>query len=596
MLGPKVSIVIPVYNGSNFLKEAIDSALDQTYKNIEIIVVNDGSSDNGATEEIAKSYGNKIRYYSKENGGVATALNLGIKKMTGEYFSWLSHDDMYYPKKIAKQMSMFEKLDDKRTVLYSNYALMKGSSITTVRHDHEMLVRKKKYSLLRGCVNGITILLPKNIIDEMGLFDEKLKCTQDYDYWQRIQSKYDFVHMEEVLSITRIHGSQDSVVSPLAISEGNSLWIDMVRNISDKDKIKYESTLYNFYFEMVKFLITTPYNEALEYCQNNFNVLEKNNKISNLKYIVSVVIPFYNQPKKTINAIKSVLNQSYKKIEIILVNDASTEDVSEVFKFAEKHKSIKLINTEKNGGPAVARNIGIRAATSEYIAFLDADDEFLIDKIQNQLFEMSKHNLDISYTPYIRRSEGNDDVVMSGFEMSGIVVPRIIASCPIATPTVIIRRTILTENNIFFDEKIRIGEDTCLWLEIAKRHEILLVDEPLTVVNASSDSHAYDNDKFVVGLRNILAYLLNDEYYSNFHYYLSLLCNDYYAVNKNIQLATSNELYINNEIHIGRYSKLKIATRKTIPYRLARKMYNESPKGMIKFAINLAKNKQNARP
>jgi glycosyltransferase involved in cell wall biosynthesis len=75
---PKVSIIIPVYNGSNFLKEAIDSAIAQTYKNIEIIVINDGSSDNGATEKIAKSYGDKIRYFKKENGGVATALNLGI--------------------------------------------------------------------------------------------------------------------------------------------------------------------------------------------------------------------------------------------------------------------------------------------------------------------------------------------------------------------------------------------------------------------------------------------------------------------------------------------------------------------------------------
>ena len=82
---PKVSIIIPVYNGSNYLKEAIDSALEQTYKNIEIIVVNDGSRDNGATEKIVKSYGDRIRYYKKDNGGVSTALNLGIEKMTGEY-------------------------------------------------------------------------------------------------------------------------------------------------------------------------------------------------------------------------------------------------------------------------------------------------------------------------------------------------------------------------------------------------------------------------------------------------------------------------------------------------------------------------------
>ena len=86
---PKVSIVIPVYNGSNFLAEAIDSALSQTYHNTEIIVVNDGSTDEGATENIALSYGNKINYYLKKNGGVASALNFGIEKMSGEYFSWL---------------------------------------------------------------------------------------------------------------------------------------------------------------------------------------------------------------------------------------------------------------------------------------------------------------------------------------------------------------------------------------------------------------------------------------------------------------------------------------------------------------------------
>jgi glycosyltransferase involved in cell wall biosynthesis len=78
---PKVSIVIPVYNGSNYLKEAIDSALGQTSKDVEIIVVNDGSNDGGQTEAIAKSYGDKIRYFYKENGGVASALNLGIKNM-----------------------------------------------------------------------------------------------------------------------------------------------------------------------------------------------------------------------------------------------------------------------------------------------------------------------------------------------------------------------------------------------------------------------------------------------------------------------------------------------------------------------------------
>ena len=111
---PKVSIVIPVYNGSDYLKEAIESALAQTYKNIEIIVVNDGSNDNGNTQRIALSYGNEIRYYYKENGGTATALNFGIEKMQGEYFSWLSHDDVYYPEKISTQIEYLNKQTNKR--------------------------------------------------------------------------------------------------------------------------------------------------------------------------------------------------------------------------------------------------------------------------------------------------------------------------------------------------------------------------------------------------------------------------------------------------------------------------------------------------
>src|SRR4030065_1713637 len=95
----KVSIVIPVYNGSNYLRGAIDSALAQTYKNIEVIVVNDGSDDGGKTEAIANSYGDKIRYICKKNGGVSTQLNVGILAAGGEFISWLSNDDGYIPDK-----------------------------------------------------------------------------------------------------------------------------------------------------------------------------------------------------------------------------------------------------------------------------------------------------------------------------------------------------------------------------------------------------------------------------------------------------------------------------------------------------------------
>ena len=117
---PLVSIVIPVYNGADYLAEAIDSAIAQTYSNIEIIVVNDGSTDDGATERVARAYGNRIKYYSKPNGGVATALNYAIKRMNGDYFSWLSHDDVYLPEKVERQIKKLEELDGEMVILYSN--------------------------------------------------------------------------------------------------------------------------------------------------------------------------------------------------------------------------------------------------------------------------------------------------------------------------------------------------------------------------------------------------------------------------------------------------------------------------------------------
>ena len=92
--------------------------MGQTYNNIEIIVVNDGSTDEGKTEKIALSYG-QIRYYRKENGGVASALNYGIREMKGEYFSWLSHDDLYMPNKVEKQVQCLQECGDDTRLVFS---------------------------------------------------------------------------------------------------------------------------------------------------------------------------------------------------------------------------------------------------------------------------------------------------------------------------------------------------------------------------------------------------------------------------------------------------------------------------------------------
>lgn len=216
---PLVSIIIPVYKGWPYMKEAIDSALNQTYKNIEVIVINDGSPDNGKTEEIAKSYGNRIRYYYKENGGVSTALNYGIQQMRGEWFSWLSHDDVYTPDKVEKQINAVRDLEDKVCVVRSTTSSMDANGNPIARPQRkihgifsaeEML---RMHSLQEVGLYGCTLLIHKKIIDICGCFDESLKTVQDEDYWTRIMFKgFKFVSIADTLVKIRIHGEQTTNV------------------------------------------------------------------------------------------------------------------------------------------------------------------------------------------------------------------------------------------------------------------------------------------------------------------------------------------------------------------------------------------------
>ena len=263
---PKVSIIIPVYNGSQYLREAIDSALAQTYENIEIIVVNDGSNDGGKTEEIVRSYGGKLCYYSKANGGVATALNLAIEMMSGEYFSWLSHDDIYYPQKIEKQLNFLQKVGDNNAVMYSDYTLIdsEGVALGDIKMDTAMLNLKPLYSVLRSGINGCSLLIPRDAFAKVGVFDEKLRTTQDYDLWLRmqLQGRYTFIHQPEVLVKYRVHNQQDTKINPATLPEATALWIGFYDKLKEEDILACEENRYLFLRGMAEFLEKTPYHSA----------------------------------------------------------------------------------------------------------------------------------------------------------------------------------------------------------------------------------------------------------------------------------------------------------------------------------------------
>lgn len=220
MSEPKVSIIIPVYNGSNYVSHAIDSALSQTYKNLEIIVVNDGSTDNGETERIVLSYGDRVRYFAKENGGVSSALNYGISRMTGEYFSWLSHDDMYEESKIQDSVDLLNKygLTGKKCIAFTGGYYIDAHN--KYIKDFKTKFRKERiYSgtesveclVKNGTINGCCMLIPKHAFENVAEFHEGLRYSQDALMWYRLfLDGYSLISDNKKNVMYRLHRKQAS--------------------------------------------------------------------------------------------------------------------------------------------------------------------------------------------------------------------------------------------------------------------------------------------------------------------------------------------------------------------------------------------------
>lgn len=519
---PLVSIVIPVFNGANYMRQAIDSALAQTYRNTEIIIVNDGSKDNGETEAIAKSYGDRIRYFSKDNGGCASALNLGVLNMKGEYFSWLSHDDRYFPDKIEHQINVLARLEDRETILYSGYEVINDQSkpLYSVRPEAKLPPEKLNIPLLpllRGLIHGCTLLIPRKYFWEVGLFDESLPSTQDYALWFEFFRVAQLHFDDRILIQSRVHPDQGTHKIEKHIEECNALWSGFLHNLREDEMSNMEGSPYRFLVRTTEFLSTTPYRDAQQLAMSMAQRALENTTIS-------VVIPFYNRIDWTIEAISSVQAQTHQQFEIVLVDDGSTDDLGALLDVVRLDSRIKYIRQE-NAGPARARNNGVEHATGSYIAFLDADDLFCPKKLETQIRYIEDNGFELSHTSYNRIDlEGNVIRSISSGQFKGNVFPEIITSCPIAMPTVMGRASIFKKNP--FPEYLEIGEDVCLWISLSRKYEWGGLDLKLSKVRVGPVTASLNARKKLIGLINIVSYIVHDPFLAQYERKIKSLLKD----------------------------------------------------------------------
>ena len=217
MSNPLVSVIIPVYNAEQFLLETLDSVFAQTYTNVEVIAVDDGSTDRSA--EIIKSYP-AVKYIRQKNGGVSNARNTGIKASSGDYIAFLDHDDIWLPEKLKIQVKIASRHRESGIffcdgVIFSSDGLISRHLLDQdIIRELEDAQSKKVYiknfynRLLKNNPIGCNSqeLIPRHIIDEIGLLAEKrTDYSAAYDYYLRIATKYPFTFHGDSLVRYRYH-------------------------------------------------------------------------------------------------------------------------------------------------------------------------------------------------------------------------------------------------------------------------------------------------------------------------------------------------------------------------------------------------------
>lgn len=266
---PRISVILPVYNGERFLAEAIESCLNQNYQNFELIIVNDCSIDNSL--KIAIDYAqkdNRIKIISNNtNRNLPTSLNIGHNYASGEFLTWTSDDNILKENMLESLMDHIIQTDS--DLVFSNYDVIEADG--TYRRTHNF---GPVSSLPFGSCIGASFLYKRNVFTELGGYDERLHTVEDYDFWLRAALKYRLNHLKKSLYKYRIHNA--NLTSVLG---NNSVLKDSFKK---KHRIVYEklSTKLDWSESAIEFLLMIRGFETWnwEFFRKNFKLIIKDLK------------------------------------------------------------------------------------------------------------------------------------------------------------------------------------------------------------------------------------------------------------------------------------------------------------------------------
>lgn len=443
---PIVSVIMPVYNGETYLRQCLDSVVNQTLKEIEIICVDDGSSDRSV--EILKEYAAKderVMVLQQANAGAGAARNNGLSKASGKYLSFLDSDDFF-------ETDMLEKAVEKLAADRADFVVF--------RCDHYLndtnTFKKAAYTLKKQTLPPYTPFNFRQITDNVfkafvgwawdKVYDREFVMKHNLKF-QEQRTSNDMLFVFSALVLAKRITYLDTVLAHQRRNNGESLsntreksWFcfyNALKALRDvlKEKGLYEELKKDFVNYAVHFslwnlntitgecyeklytklheewfeeLEVTGHDEAYFYNKTEYkqlaDILRYDFKEYNTK--LSVVIPVYNAEKYIRQCLDSILIKQKIALEVICVDDCSTDGTPAVLKeYQDKYENVTVIRNETNLYAGTCRNKGLMAAKGQYVHFLDSDD-YVVDNVYEKLYTLAKEN-DLDWVK--TTSEGFDD-------------------------------------------------------------------------------------------------------------------------------------------------------------------------------------------
>jgi len=367
---PKVSIIIPTYNRPNYLIDALDSLANQTYKNFEVIVVNDGTIN---IENILEKYDSILSIVIIQhtvNLGRSISRNHGISIARGEYIGFLDDDDVLYKNHIELLLREIES--KKANVVYADAKeafQKKGEYGWDYRtYSHDFLYKKL---LVRNIAPIQSFLIKKSVITKLGGFDINLNTHEDWDLWIRLAKHETFFHLKEITSEFRKRSDGSNTTS---------------------------YNLFDFLYTM-RFI----YKKYRKYIHGDKSIIDEQtqmiNSLSNqclrkrFEAPVSIIIVTYNSEGTIHNCIKSVLKTKRKNDEVIIIDNASSDNTLSVLQHFHSTNNMKIIVNNENLGFSKAVNQGIKSSHGAFICLLNPDVFVFKGWLESMIFNFDKSSI-----------------------------------------------------------------------------------------------------------------------------------------------------------------------------------------------------------